>query len=196
MRHRMPFVILALGLLFASLPLVAGAETRQANGPVSELPPLLTQSFAIFRTEPEELPPSMVKVLKPGIDSELPPSGGHGLNLSLAQKAVPPGHARPLWLVPGRDWVMLLEQPRRNQSSFGGSEGPIRVAIERGLSFYSGVPRTKDPHLMRVMSLVPDGVVAVEVGKGIRASVGHNVISRKVDQKKIWEHLRLIRGER
>jgi hypothetical protein len=112
----------------------------------------------------------------------------------LAQRAVPLGKGhRTLWVIPGRDWLLFYEEPKG--SSFGGSEGPIAQAVRGSMAFWVGVPGTKDPHLVSVKALIPDGVRSVEIAKGVRARAHDNVITRQVDQAKLWEHWKLIRGE-
>src|SRR4051794_34007554 len=153
-----PLVIGVLGTLAVAVP----ASATASEAPITSPPPLLTQTYGIFRTPPEPLPAPILEALKPGIESELPPSGGHGINLDLAQRAVPLGKQhRALWVIPGRDWLLFYSQPKG--SSFSGSEGSIARAVRGSMTFWVGVPRTKDPHLVNVNALIPDGIQIVEI---------------------------------
>jgi hypothetical protein len=184
----MRLISIALGVVALGHAATAAAETS-----ISVPPPLLTQSFAIFRSPPEQLPKTIFDRLESGGEALPAPTGGHGVNLSLAQMATPPGNHRPLWIIPGRDWVLLYEQPRG--AVFGGAEAPIALAVRQGLGFYVGVSRSRGPDRVRVMALVPDGVSTVRLGKGLNATVRNNVITKTVDRSRLWERWVLVRGD-
>ncbi|HUC08285.1 MAG TPA: hypothetical protein VMR96_09360 [Solirubrobacterales bacterium] len=159
------------------------------------MPSLLLDNFSIFRTAPEVVPPEIAESVATA-NAQAPPVGGHGLNVALGQEIVPPGKHAPLWVVPGRNQVMLFEQPRNGR--YGGAGTTIARAVKRGVSFWTGVPGTSNPHLVRVEGLIPDGVTAVRLSKTALVHVVDNAFVRKVDQANLWEGKDwiLIRGKR
>lgn len=175
---------LALLLCFVLAIPAARASDPQVEAPVSSVPAPLLNNFSIFRTPSEVVPPKIAKAAAT-FNAQPPPLGGHDFNASLGQEVVLPGKHAPLWAVPGRDQVMLWDQPRR--SHFGGTTTMISRAVKRGVIFSTGVPRSHDPHLMRVVGLVPDSVTAVRLSKTAVAQVVDNAFTRKVDQAKLWE---------
>jgi hypothetical protein len=176
-----------IGTLLLSVALAipaARASDSAAEAPVSSVPVPLVNNFSIFRTPSEVVPPEIAKAAAT-FNAQPPPLGGHGFNAALGQEVVLPGKHAPLWGVPGRDQVMLWDQPR--QSHFGGTTTMISRAVKRGVIFSTGVPKTHDPHLMRVKGLVPDGVTSVKLSKTAVAQVVDNAFTRKVAQAKLWE---------
>ncbi len=185
-------VVLLLCVVFA-IP-AARASDPPAEAPISSVPLLLRNNFSTFRTAPEVVPPEIAEGVAT-TNAQAPPVGGHGLNVALAQEIVPPGKHAPLWAVPGRDQVMLFEQPKNGR--YGGAGTTIARAVKRGVSFLIGVPGTSNPHLMRVEGLVPDGVTAVRLSKTALVHVVDNAFVRKVDQANLREGKDwiLIRGK-
>jgi len=174
----------------------ARASAPPAEAPISSVPPLLRDSFSIFRTAPEVVPPEIAEGVAT-TNAQAPPVGGHGLNVALGQEIVLPGMHVPLWAVPGRDQVWLFDQPKSN-GSYGGAGTKIARAVKRGVSSWTGVPGTSEPHFWRVTGLVPDGVTAVRLSKTAFAPVVNNAFVRKVDKANLWEDKDwiFIRGKR
>ena len=172
-------------LLFVAIVIPAArASEPRAEAPVSSVPPLLLEDFSIFRTPSEAVPPEIAEAMAK-LNEQPSPIGCHGCNVSLGQEVVLPGTHTPLWAVPGRDQVMLFDQPRNGH--FGGTGTTIARAVKRGVVFWTGVAKTHEPHLMRVKGLVPDGVTAVRLSKTAVAPVVDNAFTRKVGQASLWE---------
>jgi len=189
--HRPTFVRRSI-LLFATALLLclvlaipaAGASDPLAEAPISLVPAPLLHNFAIFRTPSEVVPPEIAEGITK-LNEQASPIGGQGFNVALGQEVVLPGRHAPLWAVPGRGQVMLFDQPR--SGGYGAAGTTISRAVKRGIVFWSGVPKTSKPHLMRVRGLVPDGVTAIRLSKTAVAQVVDNAFTRKVDQAKLWE---------
>jgi hypothetical protein len=163
----------------------ARASDPPAETPISSVPLLLRNNFSIFRTAPEVVPPEIAEGVAT-TNAQTPPVGGHGLNVALGQEIVLPGKHAPLWAVPGRDQVWLFDQPKNN-GSHAGAGTTIARAVKRGVSFWTGVPGTSEPHLWRVTGLVPNGVTAVRLSKTAITPVVDNAFVRTIDQAKLWE---------
>lgn len=189
-RSFFPLMIGALLLCIAVAVPAARASDPPAEGPISSVSPLLLENFSIFRTPSEVVPPEIAEGVEK-INATNPPvktgpfAGGRGFNVALAQEVVLPGNHAPLWAVPGRDQVMLFDQPRNGH--FGGSSTTIARAVKEGIIGWTGVPRTHQPHLVRVRGLVPDGVTAIRLSKTAVAPVVGNAFTRKVSQSGLWE---------
>ncbi len=183
-RSFFPAVFAAL-LLFAAVVIPAArAFESPAEAPISSVPPLLLENFSIFRSPSEVVPPEIAEAMAK-LNAQPSPTGCHGCSVALGQEVVLPGTHTPLWAVPGRDQVMLFDQPRNGH--FGGTATTIARAVKRGVVFWTGVAKTHEPHLMRVKGLVPDGVTAVRLSKTAVAPVVDNAFTREVDQAKLWE---------
>ncbi len=177
-RARRQVALLATALCFAALTGLASTATEppvaEGEAPVSAPPSLLSRNFAIFRTAPEELPSAVVADFD--MTAANGPFAGRGFNLALTQRAVVPGAKAPLWLVPGYTELLLIDEIGGHYAAVSR----IRLAIDRGLGLWTGVPRTADPHRMRVVGVAPDGVSAVRVAKGTAAIVRNNAFTTTI----------------
>ncbi len=163
------FFVILVGL--ASV-VANSSATGKSEVPISAPPSLLRHSFAIFRTSPEQLPPEEAAALS-GEFSDIPQYRGQGFNLALTQKAVLPGVQAPLWVVPGRKDLLLIDEVGGHYTAMS----TISQAVSRGLGIWAGVPRTANPHVMRVVGVAPDDVSAVKVSRGVAAIVRNNAFT-------------------
>jgi hypothetical protein len=171
-----------LGLALAVLALsVLPATALAAESPIGHPEAAQVENFSIFRTVPEQLPSGAPA-------NEIDGNPGLHFNGSLAQKAKP-SSGPVIWVVPGRRHIRLLE-PLRTSRWWGTTWSSTTEAIKRGLSMSVEERRPSAgssaalhrSHDYRAMGLVPDGVVAVRLAKGVVAKVQNNVYSRSVEQ--------------
>jgi hypothetical protein len=163
----------------------ARAADPQAEAPISSVPQPLLKNFSIFHTPSETVPLEIAEGIAK-TNATAPPFGGHGFNVALGQEIVLPGKHAPLWAVPGRDQVMLFDQPKKN-GGYAGAATTIAHAVKRGLAFFTFVPKTHDPRLVRVKGLIPNGVTGVRLSQTAVAPVVDNAFARTIDQAKLWE---------
>jgi hypothetical protein len=173
---------LASTLFVLSLPPGAALASER---PIPHPEAAQIRAYSIFRTAPERLPSTAPK-------QEVDGNPGLHLNNALAQRVAPPG-GPPAWLVPGRGVIKIMV-PLRPTRFWGVSSTSTSYAVEHGLGMeiYEPElpPRSPLPHPRRhhrVIGLVPDGVVAVELQDGVVARVENNVYSKRVAHREMSE---------
>jgi hypothetical protein len=149
-----------------------GGRTVPAVGQVSIG---LRTSFALFRTPSEGLPRELERTL--------PHPARHGINWNLAQR-MPTGTPSPMWAVPGRGVICLLE--RQMRLSAGISCTTTDYALRHGLETILLSPSGSVRSSRLIVGLAPDGtraVVAKTTKSKIRIPVGKNGVFVRRDSR-------------
>ena len=157
---------IAIGALMLSMP----AAARSSVEPVRQPESAQRRHFAIFNTAPEVPPPAVASAIDLWLEK---PAAGRGFNQALAQRAQPPGPRRSIWVIPGRQAIMIVEDSPAGRQPFPRIVGfefcSTRHAIRRGLGL--GVVSGHS------IGLVPDGVIGVRLSRTLVALVSQNVFS-------------------
>jgi hypothetical protein len=162
-----------------------GGDAQAASAslaPVTEPDPRLVRHFGIFRNSPEPIPGGWRARLEESQDPSLNPSALVATsNYSLAQRATIRGQEQrthSVWIVPARGYVTLMNFGPRTASGFPAS---VATVIRHGLT-------------RKQFGLVPDGIVAVQLSRSVKAAVRENFYSVRADPSTLWRHPRFIHG--
>jgi hypothetical protein len=175
-------ISICAALAILALPVLGWASASAGSRrPVSRPQQMQRRSFAIFRTAPEGLPPSIV--------ASLDAFEGHGFNPVLAQRAQPPRARRALWVVPGRGQILLAQRLDHGCAIVTATTWSV---VQRGLTI-TVVPSGEtvgsggkvSPDDTRAVGLVPDDVTAVRLARHLVARVRNNVFSINVGATRI-----------
>ena len=146
--------------------------------PISSVPQPLLKNFSIFRSPSEVVPPEIAEgVAKLGGT----PLAGQGFSTALGQEVTLPGVHAPLWVIPGRDQVMLFDQP--TSRGVGSTTATIPKVVKRGIGVFDVMQKSK----WQVKGIVPDGITGVRLSKTAVAPVVDNAFVRSVKKANFWE---------
>jgi hypothetical protein len=176
--------VVLLGALFTPLGPASGASAEVTPGlPVTSVPPQVLQSFFVFRTPPEAVPPRLVDAIAT-MNEQPRPIGGHGFNIALGQELTTPGQHAPLWAIPGIDRLTLWDLS--DKSAIWGAVVANASAVRRGVTFSIPVPKPNSPDLVEIRGLVPDGVTGVKISQNVVVPVHTNAFTRLAAQGQLW----------
>lgn len=176
------------------------AAGSTATAPIQRPQPLQRHFFSVFRTAPERPPPAAEDAIRAILDGKA--RRGRGFNIALAQAARPPGNRQPLWAVPGRGCAMLFEwlpgRPALAAFFVASNRRAARSGITGLVPERGSGPATasagREPRHYQAVGLVPDGVVAVRLGRSVETRVLDNVYSRRVARSELGYRPSFVRA--